>query len=88
MNDSLVSRCSIFQGLNPAATYELIYAFERQNFLPLDPLVRIGEPGREMFLLHRGFVRVHILARTITVLEAGAFFGENAILSLAVTARR
>jgi CRP-like cAMP-binding protein len=80
MNDLLVSRCPIFQGLTAEVTYELINAFEPRNFLPLDAMVRIGEPGREMFLLHRGFVRVHIGDRTIKMLEAGAFFGENAIL--------
>ena len=59
MNSSLVERCPIFQGLKPAATYELIYAFKRKCFLPHDTIIRIGELGDEMFLLHRGFVRVY-----------------------------
>jgi len=48
--------------------------------MPLDYIVRIGEPATEMFFIKSGIVDVKIGDKIIASIKAGMHFGEKALL--------
>ncbi|MBV9492109.1 MAG: cyclic nucleotide-binding domain-containing protein [Verrucomicrobia bacterium] len=75
----------IFAGLNPAALSDLAGAAEEAVFRPGDLVVKEGEPGNRMFVIHSG--RVEVVKRhgqtretILAVLGPREFLGEMSII--------
>jgi diguanylate cyclase (GGDEF)-like protein len=86
MSDTdLLTRVSIFQGIDPADRELLAAAAEVVRFDAGAPIVEIGEPGRSLFVIIEGSVRVLYPGRNsnfeLARLGPGDFFGEMAILN-------
>jgi CRP-like cAMP-binding protein len=87
--DATASVLASLPGLNQAARRELMQRARARHFAPGEVIIREGEPGHSCFVVIRGTVRV--LKRDpidprgdlveVTRLEAGALFGEFALLS-------
>ncbi len=75
----------IFAPLSPDETAMLAQAASSHVFAPGEMVIRAGEPGSSMFVVHNGRVSVQISesgrARTVATLSEGAFFGEMALFT-------
>jgi small-conductance mechanosensitive channel/CRP-like cAMP-binding protein len=75
----------IFAPLSEGETERLARAARSHVFAPGESVIRAGEPGSSMFVLHKGRVRVQIndngKPRTVATLNEGDFFGEMALLT-------
>ena len=85
---ALVERLSavdIFAPLSAEETTMLARAAVRHVFAPGETVIRAGEPGSSMFVVHHGRVRVQITengrTRTVASLNEGDFFGEMALFT-------
>jgi small-conductance mechanosensitive channel len=85
---TLVERLSavdIFAPLSAEETAMLARAAVRHVFAPGETVIRAGEPGSSMFVVHHGRVRVQIndngRPRTVATLNEGDFFGEMALFT-------
>ncbi len=85
MDDTVTK--SLLVGLAEEGMQEVLRAFTAKSFQAGETIVKIGEPGDDMFLIVAGKVRVwtgsgaDISARTLCVLGPGEHFGEAAMLS-------
>ena len=63
----------------------LAHAATSHVFAPGETVIRAGDPGSSMFVVHNGRVRVQVSengrARTVATLSEGAFFGEMALFT-------
>ena len=63
----------------------LAQAAVRHVFAPGELVIRAGDPGSSMFVLHHGRVRVQVndngRPRTVATLNEGDFFGEMALFT-------
>jgi len=85
---ALVERLSavdLFAPLSVEETGLLAQAAVRHVFAPGELVIRAGEPGSSMFVVHNGRVRVQVndngRPRTVATLNEGDFFGEMALFT-------
>jgi small-conductance mechanosensitive channel len=75
----------IFAPLSADETTMLAQAATSHVFAPGEMVIRAGDPGSSMFVVHNGRVSVQISeggrARTVATLSEGAFFGEMALFT-------
>jgi small-conductance mechanosensitive channel/CRP-like cAMP-binding protein len=75
----------IFAPLSAEETTMLAKAASSHVFAPGETVIRAGDPGSSMFVVHNGRVSVQISengrARTVATLSEGAFFGEMALFT-------
>ena len=87
-HSALIERLSavdIFAPLSVEETAELAQASVRHVFAPGETVIRAGDAGSSMFVLHNGRVQVQVTengrARAVAVLNEGDFFGEMALFT-------
>jgi small-conductance mechanosensitive channel/CRP-like cAMP-binding protein len=75
----------IFAPLSAEETAMLAHAATSHIFAPGETVIRAGDPGSSMFVVHNGRVSVQVSengrARTVATLSEGAFFGEMALFT-------
>jgi small-conductance mechanosensitive channel len=80
-----LSAVDIFAPLSTEETTMLATAAVRHVFAPGEIVIRAGEPGSSMFVVHHGRVTVQISdngrPRTVATLNEGDFFGEMALFT-------
>ncbi|MCV9997857.1 cation:proton antiporter [Pararhizobium sp. YC-54] len=76
----LVSTFPLFSEVNEHALEELLLLFRPASASPGDKVIRVGERGDAMYFISSGACEVRLPGNAI-LLEAGAFFGEMALLS-------
>lgn len=88
VDEAIVERLSavdVFEPLSSEETAMLAHAAAVHVFAPEETVIRAGEPGSSMFVIHRGKVSVQIndngRPRTVATLAEGAFFGEMALFT-------
>lgn len=80
-----LSAVDIFAPLSGDETAMLAQAAVSEVFAPGETVIRAGDPGSSMFVLHHGRVIVQVneggTARTVATLNEGDFFGEMALFT-------
>ena len=80
-----LSAVDIFAPLSAEELGRLAASSESHVFAPGEKIIRIGEAGSSMFVIHRGRVEVRIKEngqqRTVATLGEGDFFGEMALFT-------
>lgn len=80
-----LSAVDIFAPLSTEETVMLAQAATSHVFAPGETVIRAGDPGSSMFVVHNGRVSVQISEngrlRTVATLSEGAFFGEMALFT-------
>ncbi|MBC8028613.1 MAG: mechanosensitive ion channel family protein [Pyrinomonadaceae bacterium] len=80
-----LSAVDIFAPLSSEETAMLAQAATSHVFAPGESVIRAGDPGSSMFVVHNGRVSVQVnengRARTVATLSDGAFFGEMALFT-------
>ena len=80
-----LSAVDIFAPLSSEETATLAQAATSHVFAPGEIVIRGGDPGSSMFVVHNGRVSVQVnengRARTVATLSDGAFFGEMALFT-------
>jgi small-conductance mechanosensitive channel/CRP-like cAMP-binding protein len=75
----------IFAPLSTEETGMLAQAATSHVFAPGETVIRAGDPGSSMFVVHKGRVTVQVSEnrrpRTVATLSDGAFFGEMALFT-------
>ena len=74
-----------FAPLSDEETERLADAAHLRIFAPDEPIVRQGQPGGSMFVVHKGSVNINVLEdgspKTVSTLREGEFFGEMSLLT-------
>lgn len=80
-----LSAVDVFAPLSPEELRQLATATEGRVFAPSETLIRAGDQGSSMFVVHKGRVAVQVAdkagPRTVAVLSEGNFFGEMALFT-------
>jgi small-conductance mechanosensitive channel/CRP-like cAMP-binding protein len=80
-----LSAVDIFAPLSAEETAMLAHAATSHVFAPGETVIRAGDPGSSMFVVHNGRVSVQVSengrSRTVATLSEGAFFGEMALFT-------
>lgn len=78
--ETLLASAPVFSTLSPELRDPLLASGEERAFAQGEPIVRQGEPGDELFVILEGRVKVERAGRVLDRLDAGAFFGEIAVI--------
>ena len=70
-----------FKGCDTSQVAALVPRIHTEHAWPGRPILYEAYPGRGLFMIARGFVRVTEQAALLTVLTHGDFFGEATLLS-------
>lgn len=88
IEESIIDRLSavdIFAPLSTEETAMLAHAAASHVFAPEETVIRAGDAGSSMFVVHSGRVSVQVndngRLRTVATLSEGAFFGEMALFT-------
>ena len=80
-----LSAVDIFAPLSVDEITMLAQAAVSHVFAPSETVIRAGDPGSSMFVVHKGRVRVQVSengrSRTVATLNEGDFFGEMALFT-------
>ena len=80
-----LSAVDIFAPLSTDEITMLAQAAVSHVFAPSETVIRAGDPGSSMFVVHKGRVRVQVSengrSRTVATLNEGDFFGEMALFT-------
>lgn len=80
-----LSDVEIFAPLSDEETQKLAEKCEAKIFSPNEPIVRKGQEGKSMFVVHRGSVKIQIVEdgvpRTVNTLREGEIFGEMGLFT-------
>lgn len=80
-----LSDVSIFAPLSDEETQKLAAGSRLRVFAPDEPIVRQGQPGKSMFVVHKGSVKVQVKeeskVKVLDTLREGDFFGEMGLLT-------
>jgi small-conductance mechanosensitive channel len=80
-----LSAVDVFAPLSPEELRQLATGTEGHVFAPSETLIRAGDQGSSMFVVHKGRVAVQVAdkagPRTVAVLSEGNFFGEMALFT-------
>ena len=80
-----LSAVDIFAPLSAEETSMLAHAAVSHVFAPGETVIRAGDPGSSMFVVHKGRVQVQVSengrSRTVATLNEGDFFGEMALFT-------
>ncbi len=80
-----LSDVPIFAPLSDEETQKLAAGSRVRVFAPDEPIVRQGQPGKSMFVVHKGSVKVQIKEESslkiLDTLREGDFFGEMGLLT-------
>lgn len=80
-----LSEVPLFAPLNDEETMKLAQSCEAKIFSQNEPIVRKGQEGGSMYIIHRGSVKVQIMEngypKTINTLSEGDFFGEMGLFT-------
>jgi voltage-gated potassium channel len=77
---SMVARLPLFSNMSEAEIVEITKLLYTRTFAPGVPIVRAGDAGGAMYLIESGEAAVSIGGGKQTILRAGDFFGEMALL--------
>jgi len=77
---SMVARLPLFSNMSEAEIAEITKLLYTRTFAPEGPIVRAGDAGGAMYLIESGEAAVSIGGGKKTILKAGDFFGEMALL--------
>ncbi|MCU0240724.1 MAG: mechanosensitive ion channel family protein, partial [Pyrinomonadaceae bacterium] len=80
-----LSEVPIFEPLTDEETLKLAEACEAKIFSPNEPIVRKGQVGNSMYVVHRGSVKIQIMEngfpKTVATLQEGEIFGEMGLFT-------
>jgi small-conductance mechanosensitive channel len=80
-----LSAVDVFAPLSPEEIQQLAAATVGHVFAPGETLIRAGDEGSSMFVVHNGRVQVQVTengrSRTVAVLDEGDFFGEMGLFT-------
>ncbi|HRH43105.1 MAG TPA: mechanosensitive ion channel family protein [Pyrinomonadaceae bacterium] len=80
-----LSDVEIFAPLSDEETQKLAEKCEAKIFSPNEPIVRKGQEGKSMFVVHRGSVKIQIMEngmpKTVATLKEGEIFGEMGLFT-------
>jgi CRP-like cAMP-binding protein len=80
-----IARVGLFSPLAPAERQHLADGLKHQIYGPGETILRMGDPGDSLFILHAGQVAVKIagdgLEKQVASLHAGEFFGEMSLMT-------
>jgi small-conductance mechanosensitive channel len=75
----------LFAPLTDDETQKLAESCEAKIFSPNEPIVRKGQEGNSMFVVHRGSVNIQVkengFAKTVATLQEGEVFGEMGLFT-------
>jgi voltage-gated potassium channel len=77
---SMVARLPLFSSMREAEIAEITKLLYTRTYAPGVPIVRAGDAGGAMYLIENGEAVVSLGAAKTTILKAGDFFGEMALL--------
>jgi voltage-gated potassium channel len=77
---SSISKIAFFQGLSRKCLEKIAEKFEEKYFDVDEGIVRQGDLGRELFVIHHGAVDVLRDGQKISQLQQGAVFGEMSLV--------
>jgi CRP-like cAMP-binding protein len=82
LNREIIKKVVLFQSASPNFISEIVVNLRPRVALPGSYIIRIGEPGREMFFIKKGTVKVKLESGiVVATLTEGTFFGEMALIS-------
>jgi small-conductance mechanosensitive channel/CRP-like cAMP-binding protein len=80
-----LSDVEIFAPLSDEETQKLAEKCEAKIFSPNEPIVRKGQEGKSMFVVHKGSVKIQIIEngipKTVNTLHEGEIFGEMGLFT-------
>lgn len=80
-----LSDVEIFAPLSDEETQKLAEKCEAKIFSPNEPIVRKGQEGKSMFVVHRGSVKIQIIEngvpKVVNTLHEGEIFGEMGLFT-------